>query len=311
LLSFFEYSAVLDIFEEKRIMLKSMTGFGKAIKEYKEKKITIEIKSLNSKQSDINIKLPVHFREKELFLRNEINQCLNRGKIDLSVWIDGSENGKNIQFNEPLILEYYRQLDKISKKLGRTLDDEQVLHMIMRLPDVLKTETQTVDENEWDVIFATVQEALVQLNQFRVQEGNVLEQDFIMRIDIISNLLTKIEPFENERIIKIRERINQNLQETIETKQIDNNRLEQEIILYVEKLDITEEKIRLKNHCSYFIETMQKEEFAGKKLGFIAQEIGREINTIGSKANHVEIQKVVVQMKDELEKIKEQLLNIL
>jgi uncharacterized protein (TIGR00255 family) len=311
LLSFFEYSAVLDIFEEKRIMLKSMTGFGKAIKEYKEKKITVEIKSLNSKQSDINIKLPVHFREKELLLRNEINQNLNRGKIDLSVWIDGSENGKNIQFNEPLILEYYRQLDKISKKLGRTLDDEQVLHMIMRLPDVLKTETQTVDENEWDVIFETVQEALVQLNQFRLQEGNVLEQDFIMRIDIISNLLTKIEPFENERIIKIRERINQNLQETIETKQIDNNRLEQEIILYVEKLDITEEKIRLKNHCSYFIETMQKEEFAGKKLGFIVQEIGREINTIGSKANHVEIQKVVVQMKDELEKIKEQLLNIL
>jgi uncharacterized protein (TIGR00255 family) len=292
-------------------MLKSMTGFGKATKEIKEKKITVEIKSLNSKQSDINIKLPVQFREKELIIRNEINQSLNRGKIDLTVWLDGMENGKNIQFNETLILDYYNQLDKISRKIGRNIDDEQILQLIMRLPDVLKTENQTVDEAEWNAILSTIKDALVLLDQFRIQEGTILEQDFVKRIGLICNLLKEIQPFENERIDKIRERINQNLKETLDTKQIDANRFEQEIILYLEKLDITEEKIRLQNHCDYFLETMKSEEFAGKKLGFIAQEIGREINTIGSKANQVDIQKIVVQMKDELEKIKEQLLNIL
>ncbi len=288
-----------------------MTGFGKATNEYLEKKITVEIKSLNSKQSDISTRIPVQYREKELLIRNEVYQKLNRGKIDVSIWVEGSENDKNIQLNEGLILDYYNQLEKISKKIGRSLDNEQVLQLIMRLPDVMKAELKELDENEWNSIFQTVQNALIELDIFRTQEGNVLEKDFYNRIEIINHLLSEIEPFENERIVKIRERINQNLNEYIESKQIDNNRLEQEIILYIEKLDITEEKVRLKNHCSYFIMTMEKEEYAGKKLGFIVQEIGREINTIGSKANHVEIQKIVVQMKDELEKIKEQLLNIL
>jgi uncharacterized protein (TIGR00255 family) len=292
-------------------MLKSMTGFGKASKEYKDKKIVVEIKSLNSKQSDINIKLPAQYREKEMLLRNEINQSLNRGKIDLSIWIDGAENGKNIQLNEGLIYEYYNQFDKICRTLGRNPDDEQVMQIIMRLPEVFKSETQTIDEEEWDAITAVCKEAIERLNTFRDQEGKVLAGDFIGRIELISKLLTEIEPFENERIVKIRERIMQNLRETLDTKQIDHNRFEQEIILYLEKIDITEEKIRLQNHCAFFLETMEQEEFGGKKLGFIAQEIGREINTIGSKANHVEIQKIVVQMKDELEKIKEQLLNIL
>jgi uncharacterized protein (TIGR00255 family) len=292
-------------------MVKSMTGFGKATREYQQKKIIVEVKSLNSKQSDINIKVPAQFREKELALKNEINQKLNRGKIDLTVWLDGSENGKNIQLNEGLIMDYYAQLEKICHKMGRSIDNEQLMQIIMRLPDVLKTESQTVDEDEWAIIVLTAQEALNQLDEFRVQEGKVLEQDFIKRIEIIGQLLLEIKPFEDERVQKIRERINQNLKETIETNQVDQNRLEQEIILYIEKLDITEEKVRLKNHCSYFLDTMKDEEMAGKKLGFIAQEIGREINTIGSKANHVEIQKIVVQMKDELEKIKEQLLNIL
>ena len=292
-------------------MIKSMTGYGKATREFELKKIVVEIKSLNSKLSDINVKLPVQFREKELALRNEINLKLNRGKIDLNIWIDGTENDKNIQLNEGLILDYYKQFEKLYRKVGRNIDDEQIMHVIMRLPDVLKNEAQIVDEKEWSVLMSAVQDALQQLELFRIQEGKVLKEDFILRVDSIIKLLTEIAPFESERIVKIRERINQNLRETIETNQVDQNRLEQEIILYLEKLDITEEKVRLKNHCDYFIDTMNNEEFAGKKLGFITQEIGREINTIGSKANHVEIQKIVVQMKDELEKIKEQVLNIL
>jgi len=288
-----------------------MTGFGKASCEFEQKKIIVEVKSLNSKQSDISIKLPVQFREKELVLRNEINLKLNRGKIDLSLWIEGNENGKNIQLNEGMVLDYYNQLEKLYVRLGRDIKNEDVMQIITRFPDVFKSESQTVNEEEWVVVLSTTREALDQLDDFRMQEGKVLEQDFILRTGIIESHLSAITPFEAERVQKIRDRINQNLKETIETNQVDQNRLEQEIILYVEKLDITEEKVRLKNHCSYFLETMKTEEFAGKKLGFIVQEIGREINTIGSKANHVEIQKIVVQMKDELEKIKEQLLNIL
>jgi len=288
-----------------------MTGFGKATNEYKDKKLTVEIKSLNSKQSDVNVRMPQQYREKELVLRNEVIQKLNRGKIDLSIWIEGNDTDKTVQFNENLIKDYYIQLERVSKTIGQKLENEQVMQIIMRLPDVLKTETKELDENEWNAIFETMQTAIAQLDEFRVQEGKVLETDFIKRIDRIVNMLNQLKPFEKERIEKIRERINQNLAENIENVDIDKNRFEQEIIFYLEKFDITEEKVRLRNHTSYFIETIDNEEFAGKKLGFIAQEIGREINTIGSKANHVEIQMIVVQMKDELEKIKEQLLNIL
>lgn len=292
-------------------MLKSMTGFGKASTEYQDKKITIEIKSLNSKQCDINVRTPQQYREKELVLRNEIQQKLNRGKVDLSIWVDGGDSDKNVQFNESLIKEYYQQLEKTSKLINQPLENEQVMQIIMRLPDVLKTELKELDDEEWKVILQTTDAAIKQLNEFRVQEGKVLENDFKKRIERIVDALNQIKPFEKERIEKIRERINQNLNEFIENQDVDKNRFEQEIIFYLEKFDITEEKVRLRNHTAYFLETIEKEEQAGKKLGFISQEIGREINTIGSKANHAEIQKIVVQMKDELEKIKEQLLNIL
>ena len=288
-----------------------MTGFGKSTLETKDKKITVEIKSLNSKQSDINIRLPQHYKEKELILRNEINQCLNRGKIDVSVRFDGNDNDKTVQFNELLIKDYYQQLEKISKSIGRNLDDEQVLQLIMRLPDVFKTDIKDIDESEWLLTLDTTKQALAEVDKFRIQEGAVLEKDFIFRINKIEELLNEINPFEGERIEKIRDRINQNFIENMDKSSIDQNRFEQEIILYLEKFDITEEKVRLKHHCTYFLETMKNEDMAGRKLGFITQEIGREINTIGSKANHTQIQKIVVQMKDELEKIKEQLLNIL
>ena len=292
-------------------MLKSMTGFGKATVEAFDKKVTIEIKSLNSKQCDINIRLPQHYKEKELIIRNEINQVLNRGKIDVSIWFDGNEGEKTVQFNENLIIAYYKQLDRISKSIGRNLDNEQVLQLIFRLPDIFKNDTKEIDDAEWNIVLDTTRKALLEVDKFRIQEGKMLESDFIYRISKISDLLKSIEPFENERIEKIRERISQNFTENIDKVNVDQNRFEQEIIFYLEKLDITEEKVRLGHHCKYFIDTMKNEEMAGRKLGFITQEIGREINTIGSKANHTEIQKIVVQMKDELEKIKEQLLNIL
>ncbi|NJO88355.1 MAG: YicC family protein [Chloroflexia bacterium] len=292
-------------------MLKSMTGFGKASADYENKKITIEVKSLNSKQSDINIRMPLQYKEKELALRNELIQKLDRGKIDLSVWLEGGESDKTIQFNENLIKEYYTQLEKVSKIINQPIENEQVMQIIMRMPDVLKTEQKELDEKEWEVILNTTKEAIEQLDIFRVQEGEMLEKDFTKRIERIIGFLNLIKPYEKERIDKVRERINQNLKEFIENQDVDKNRFEQEIIFYLEKFDITEEKVRLRNHTAYFLETMKKEDMPGKKLGFITQEIGREINTIGSKANHAEIQKLVVQMKDELEKIKEQLLNIL
>jgi uncharacterized protein (TIGR00255 family) len=292
-------------------MLKSMTGFGKASLEANDKKITVEIKSLNSKQSDISIRIPQHYKEKELLLRNEINQCLNRGKIDISVWFDGNHNDKAVRFNEALIKDYYKQLERISETLGTKVENEQVLQVILRLPDVFKTEVKDLDEEEWIMVLNTTRVALDEIDKFRLQEGVVLEKDFIYRIQKINELLRAVEPFEGERIEKIRERINQNFIDNLDKSNIDQNRFEQEIIFYLEKFDITEEKLRLGHHCTYFLETMKNEDMAGRKLGFITQEIGREINTIGSKANHTEIQKIVVQMKDELEKIKEQLLNIL
>ncbi len=292
-------------------MLKSMTGFGKATFESNERKITVEIKSLNSKQSDVSVRLPQHYKEKELILRNEINQCLNRGKIDVSIWFNGNETDKSMQFNEALIKDYYTQLERISTSIGRKLEDEQVLSLILRLPDVFKTDVKDIEEAEWQAVLETTKQALAEVDKFRIQEGEMLEKDFIYRIEKIAELLKNIEPFESERISKIRERINQNLNDNVDKANIDQNRFEQEIIFYLEKFDITEEKVRLGHHCTYFLDTMKNEDMAGRKLGFITQEIGREINTIGSKANHTQIQKIVVQMKDELEKIKEQLLNIL
>ena len=292
-------------------MLKSMTGFGKSVNEFENKKITVEIKSLNSKQADINAKIPSLYKEKEMELRNMLTKALNRGKIELSVWIDQNETNKHIQLNKSVIKNYHHQLSEISESLNRNADQEQFLEIIMRLPDVMKAEVRALDEKEWLGIKQTVIDAISEIEKFRMQEGHVLEADFRQRIKQIESLLVQIEPFAESRIEKVKERIKQNFKENLKEIDADNNRFEQELIYYLEKLDITEEKVRLANHCSYFIETMNEDQSQGKKLGFIAQEIGREVNTIGSKANHAEIQKIVVQMKDELEKIKEQVLNVL
>ena len=292
-------------------MLKSMTGFGKAVNQFENKKITVEIKSLNSKQADIIAKIPSLYKEKEMELRNMLTKALNRGKIELSVWIDQNNLEKNIKLNKVVIKNYYQQLIEVTESLNRNVDNEQILEIIMRLPDVMKTEVKELDEKEWLIIKKTVIDAISEIEKFRAQEGNVLELDFGQRIKQIQSLLVQIEPFAESRIEKVKERIKQNFKENLKEVDADNNRFEQELIYYLEKLDITEEKVRLSNHCSYFIETMNEDDSQGKKLGFIAQEIGREVNTIGSKANHADIQKIVVQMKDELEKIKEQLLNVL
>jgi len=288
-----------------------MTGFGKAVNEFENKKVTIEIKSLNSKQADIIAKIPSLYKEKEMELRNMLTKALNRGKIELSVWIDQNEVEKKIQFNKAVIKNYHLQLSELAESLNRDVSNEPIMDIIMRLPDVMKTEIRELDEKEWLVIKQTVIDAISEIEKFRAQEGKVLGTDFKNRIKQIESLLAQIEPFAESRIEKVKERIKQNFKENLKEIDADNNRFEQELIYYLEKLDITEEKVRLANHCSYFIETMEDNESQGKKLGFIAQEIGREVNTIGSKANHVEIQKIVVQMKDELEKIKEQVLNVL
>jgi len=292
-------------------MLKSMTGFGKATFESDNTKITVEIKSLNSKQADIFIKIPSQYKEKELILRNKLIKNLNRGKIELTVWIDKEENNKKIKLNNAAIENYYKQFVYIANNLNRDINNENIFQTIMHLPDVIKSEKIEIDKKEWNLIVETTKKAIIEINDFRIQEGNALEKDFAERIKNISQLLDNIEPFEKARIETIKNRINQNFEEHLKKIDTDKNRFEQELIYYLEKLDITEEKVRLNNHCKYFTETMQKEEIAGKKLAFITQEIGREINTIGSKANSSDIQKIVVQMKDELEKIKEQSLNIL
>ena len=292
-------------------MLESMTGFGKAAKDIENKKLTIEIRTLNSKQADINVKIPALYREKEMELRNLLAKSLKRGKIELNFRIDDQETSGSVVLNKAVINDYYSQLRETATSLNHNIERENILEIIMRMPEVLKTEVNELDEQEWIKIKETVKEALVDIQKFRVQEGKVLQNDFYHRIQIIQELLSKIEPFEKERIERVKERIKQSFKENIKDIEIDNNRFEQELIYYLEKFDITEEKVRLANHCKYFLQTMNENESQGKKLGFITQEIGREINTIGSKSNHSELQKIVVQMKDELEKIKEQVLNVL
>ena len=292
-------------------MLQSMTGFGKAVNEIENKKLTVEIRSLNSKQADMNIKIPALYREKEMDLRNLLAQRLKRGKIELNFWVDEQESSGNVVLNKSVIDNYYKQLKETANHLNRNIEQENILEIIMRMPEVMKTEVKELDEKEWGQILKTVEEALVEIIKFRNQEGEVLQEDFTKRIQKIEDLLLQIEPFEKERVERVKERIKQNFQDNLKDIETDKNRFEQELIYYLEKFDITEEKVRLKNHCKYFMETMSEADSQGKKLGFITQEIGREINTIGSKANHSDIQKIVVQMKDELEKIKEQVLNVL
>ena len=291
-------------------MIRSMTGYGKAECELSQKKITIEVKSLNSKQLDLNTRIPGVYREKEIEVRREISDKLIRGKVDFSLYSESLGVESNSAVNSSLVKSYFSQLSEINKELGLDVS-ELTMQIIMQLPDVVKTTRDEPDENEWKTITATIREALNALDAFRIQEGLSLYNDIIFNLNTITALLEQITPFELERTIKVKERILEGLKELSSPEGVDHNRLEQEMIFYLEKLDINEEKVRLGNHCSYFIETLELNEPVGKKLGFIAQEIGREINTLGSKANHTEMQKLVIGMKDALERIKEQLLNAL
>lgn len=291
-------------------MLLSMTGYGKSSCTYKNKKINIEIKSLNSKNLDLSVRIPQLYKEKETALRSLINQKLQRGKIEVLAYTESQENDKDIQINPVVFDSYFKQLSKISETYNIN-NVEMLFQSVLRLPEILKTEHPEIDEEEYTFFVNTFNEAIENLNEFRKQEGAIMSNDISERVDKIHNLIPEIEKYEQERIETVKERINKNLQQAVKEENIDRNRFEQELIYYLEKYDITEEKVRLQNHCDYFIETIKEKESSGKKLGFISQEIGREINTLGSKSNHSEMQKIVVLMKDELEKIKEQTLNIL
>jgi uncharacterized protein (TIGR00255 family) len=291
-------------------MIKSMTGYGKAIAETAQKKITVEIKSLNSKQLDLNTKLPWLYREKEPDIRNIISQKLDRGKIDLSIYLDILDDEAATVLNKSAIRSYYMQFTEIASQLNISLDD-QIFTAIMKLPDVLKTEKPELPEAEWNVVKNKIVEAVDDIDRYRVEEGNSILADVKKCIANILSLLGDVSKSEGDRIKKVRQKLMSILEENMREENIDKNRFEQELILYLEKYDINEEKVRLKTHCDYFVETMDTPAPNGKILSFIAQEMGREINTLGSKANDASIQKIVVMMKDELEKIKEQTLNVL
>ena len=288
-----------------------MTGYGKATAELPEKKINVEIKSLNSKAMDLSTRIAPAYREKEIEIRNEISKVLERGKVDFSLWIEKKEGAESATpINQALVEGYYKQIQAISENIGIPVPTDW-FQTLLRMPDVMtKNDIQELSEEEWKAVHATVLQAIQNLVDFRIQEGAALEKKFREKISNIAKLLTSVGPYEKERVEKIKERITDALEKTISVD-YDKNRLEQELIYYIEKLDINEEKQRLSNHLKYFINTMEDGSGQGKKLGFIAQEMGREINTLGSKSNHAEMQKIVVQMKDELEQIKEQVLNVM
>lgn len=281
-----------------------MTGYGKTVLQLPTKKITIELKSLNSKNLDLNVRIPSYYREKELDIRKNLAVDLERGKIDFSIFIEGNGGEGSSKINENVVKEYMNQLRNIVDS-----DEIELLKMAVRLPEALKTEREELDEEEWDLILAAIEETVQKIKLYRTDEGKVLCDDFIFRISNIENLLEKVIEIDPERIVLVKEKLRKAIAD-LEAK-IDENRFEQELIYYLEKLDITEEKVRLKNHLEYFKKELSTNDSNGKKLAFITQEIGREINTIGSKSNFAAMQKLVVQMKDELEKIKEQSLNVL
>jgi uncharacterized protein (TIGR00255 family) len=291
-------------------MIRSMTGYGKAIAETPQKKITIEIKSLNSKQLDLNAKVQWLYKEKEPEIRNIVSQMLDRGKIDISVYFDILEDEGVPVINKSIVKNYYKQLKEIAGELEINIDD-QILPIIMRLPDSLKTEKPELPEDEWNIVKKQIIESINVLDLYRIEEGKSIEADLRKRVSGILDSLSTVETFEPGRIEKVREKLINILKENNGTENLDKNRFEQELIFYLEKFDINEEKVRLKKNCEYFLETIDSPSPNGKILSFIAQEIGREINTMGSKANDASIQKLVVMMKDELEKIKEQTNNIL
>lgn len=290
-------------------MIQSMTGFGKAITELPDKKITVEIKSLNSKQLDLSVRIPSIYRENEMQIRTLVAKRLERGKVDVSIFVESTGKPNNTQINIPTIQSYYEQI-KNSAALLNVSEPTDWFQILLRMPEAIKTEVQELEESELNALMETVEIALEQLQTFRKQEGDMLNNIFVEKINNIASLLKETAVYEHERIDKIKNRINESLSK-IENFDYDKNRFEQEMIFYIEKLDINEEKHRLDNHLKYFIETLEQGKGQGKKLGFISQEIGREINTMGSKSNHVELQKLVVRMKDELEQIKEQVLNVL
>jgi uncharacterized protein (TIGR00255 family) len=285
-------------------MIYSMTGFGKSVLTLPGKKITIEIKSLNSKGLDLNARIPAALREKELLMRDRLAKALKRGKIDLSVYLESTGGERSAQLNTPVIQAYMDQLETLAK--GPEIDR---LQMALRLPESIQTERETIDEETAEALMRGLDQAVVALEEFRAAEGAVLAKDFESRIQLIGQLLNQVTQQDKNRIPQVRARLLKAVQELEQT--VDQNRFEQELVYYLEKYDITEETVRLSNHLDYFLNTMNSEESNGKKLSFITQEIGREINTIGSKANDADLQQLVVQMKDELEKIKEQVLNVL
>ncbi len=293
-------------------MLKSMTGFGKSEFSAGNKNFQAEIRSLNSKSLDINLKIPQTYREKESVIRNLLSTGLLRGKVDFVLTPEQTGIKDTGIVNRDTVKTYFNEFKNLAEELNiKNPDESQFLISALRMPDATTTSSEKTDENEWLRIEAGIREAIDKLNEFRTQEGKMIESDLKGRIHIIMQLIAQVEPFEKNRVEKFREKIQKQLAENLQNQDYDKNRLEQELIYYIEKLDITEEKVRLKNHCNYFIEMFDETEAPGKKLGFIAQEIGREINTLGSKANDSGIQKIVVQMKDELEKVKEQLMNVL
>ncbi len=285
-------------------MIQSMTGFGKHVVQLPTKKITVEIKSLNSKSIDLNARMPSAYREKELELRKLIANALQRGKVDFNLYVEITGDEASGQVNESVVKQYMKQLKSIADG-----EDIQLLEMALRLPDAMRTDRDDIDEEEYAAILKALDGALEEINIFRSEEGNVLEKDFLERIEALQQLLDKVMEMDPERQYNVRERLEKAVQDI--KVELDDNRFEQELIYYLEKYDITEEKVRLANHLDYFEKTLKSNDSNGKKLGFISQEIGREINTIGSKANYAPMQQLVVQMKDELEKIKEQMLNVL
>ncbi|MGA8854942.1 MAG: YicC/YloC family endoribonuclease [Christiangramia sp.] len=285
-------------------MIQSMTGFGKSVTQIPNKKITVELKSLNSKNFDLNARIPSQYREKELDLRNIISNSLGRGKVDLSIYVEYTGEQTSTNVNTEVVKNYMDQLREIV-----TASEVELLKMAVKMPDALKTQRDEIDEEEFKAIEGAVKDALTEINNFRSDEGEALENDLKLRISNIQNLLEEVIKIDPDRVDAVRERLRKGIEEIKE--QADENRFEQEIVYYIEKFDITEEKVRLENHLDYFQKTLNTEDSNGRKLAFISQEIGREINTIGSKSNYAPMQQLVVQMKDELEKIKEQILNVL
>jgi uncharacterized protein (TIGR00255 family) len=292
------------------MQMRSMTGFGKATAEIPGKKVTVEVRSLNSKQLDLSLRLPYLYKEKELELRGDISKQIERGKVDVTVFTESTQETLPVAINKDLAKTYHKELKALSEELNE--NNSNLLALVLKMPEVMKPEREVVelDENEWKQVRVVVDKAIEAFQTFRSDEGKTLSQEFTTRIGIIDKLLSDVIGMDAARVENIRSRIKNSIAEAVEKEKIDQNRFEQELVYYIEKLDITEEKLRLKTHIDYFMNTM-KEPAAGRKLGFITQEIGREINTIGSKANDAGVQKLVVQMKDELEKIKEQLLNVL